>query len=83
MGMRFKRSLGIAPGMRLDLTRPRASDDFGPPSGNARLRGDKLHSAAQGAAPQLSHRSDARQCGSGTSLVLLVVLGAFLVWLFA
>lgn len=80
MGMRSKHSLDSTPGMRLDLTRHNASDRYGPPSGNACLRGDRLHSPAQGAQPQLGHRSEARPCGSGTSLVLLIVLAAFLGW---
>jgi len=81
MGMRSKPSSVSTPGMRLDLARPGAGDHFGPPSGNARLRGDRLHSSTLGTQPQLSHRTDASPCGSGTSLVLLIVLAAFLAWM--
>ncbi len=81
MGMRSKHSLDRAPGMRLDLTRHGNADRYGPPSGNACMRGDRLHSNALEAQARLGHRTEPRACGSGTSLVLLIVLAAFLAWL--
>lgn len=80
MGIHAKRPSGATPGMRLDLARPRTTDAFRPPGGCAQMRGDKLHSSSSDRQPQLGHRSEARPCGSGTSLVLLVVLAAFLIW---
>lgn len=82
MGTLGKRPAGVAPGMRLEVGRSTVMPSHVPPSGSAQLRGDQLNTAAAHRGPRLREHAQVQQCGSGTGLVLVVVLAAFLLWLF-
>jgi hypothetical protein len=81
MGLRFRKSFAILPGIRLNLSKSGLSTTLGRPGASVNLRGDKLTTTVGAPGTGISYRCGSSHCGAGTSLLLIVLLGAFLVWL--
>lgn len=82
--MRFRRSLRIAPGVRLNVSKTGLSTSLGRRGFTLNLRGDRVRATTSIPGTGLSYTEDARSVGTavGTVIVLIAILIAGF-WLFA
>ena len=81
MGFRFRRSIKIAPGIRMNVSSRGISTSIGPRGATVNLRGDKVRTTVGVPGTGLTYSEQTRSKGNGVVLLVIIVLVA-LAWLF-
>lgn len=76
MGFRFRRSIKIAPGVRINLSKTGVSTSIGTRGATVNIRGDRVRETVGIPGTGLSYTELRRGEGAGLSMLLLLVLVA-------
>ena len=84
MGFRFRRSIKLAPGVRVNLSKSGISTSLGRPGLTVNLRGDRVKTTAGSPGTGISYSETAKSSGPspiGAAVLLFLVAILFFLWL--
>jgi hypothetical protein len=83
MGFRFRRSIKLAPGLRINLSKSGVSTSIGGRGATVNVRGDRVRETVGIPGSGMSYSQQQRAGGNGAGVLLLLAIIAVLAWWFA